>query len=296
MSKYQGDEQSNPILKFIHNSFYFGNSRKTLELSNLQNAYQLWNAAKLGVVSFLSSREAQDWFGHSLFTANVKVYMSYNLLKNISNLFSPDPRRPAMPAPQFAAYQPPYIPYSDPELQIERYSSFSTFLWHLLGALDVMTVGLAFLYDFEQLRTTCCPPSFKPSPIKPLKINFHIGVSLLRQVDIVIPIGPVNLLNVFKIEGLLDWDPATSRTKCDWYEDLRVQRHYYTHIGFPMLYMDNEGWHVPIDARSAAPASSLTDRVPNFCRNLFDNVYRFIGEVYGSAWADFSPFLESVLT
>jgi hypothetical protein len=290
MSKYQGPEQSNPILEYIRNCPYFGSPYRTLELPNLQNVYQLWNAAKMGGVSFLSLADAPEWFGHSLFTANVKMYTAYRLYSDISNLFSPDPRRPAMPMPLNATYQAPVPPYSDPELQIERYSSFGTFVWHLVGALDVMTMGLAFLYDFEQLRTTFCP-SFRPSPIDPLKIYFSTSVKLLRRVDNAALISgqakPQHLIDVFKKEDLLDPNPANGETSCGWYEDLKGQRHYYTHIGFPMLYMVSGEWRVPEDPRSAAPASNLTDQVPDFCHNLFDNVHRFIGEVYGCTWTDF---------
>jgi hypothetical protein len=294
MSNYQGPEQSNPILEYIRNYPYFGSPYRTLELPNLQNVYQLWNAAKMGAVSFLSSADAPKWFGHSLFTTNVKMYAAYRLYSDIWNLFSPDPKRLVMPMPLDATYQAPSPPYSDAELQLERYSSFGTFLWHLAGALDVMTMGLAFLYDFEAIRTTFCP-SFEPRPIAPLKIYFSTGVRLLRQVDKGAPVPgqpkPQNLIDVFKKEGLLDRDPSKGETRCEWYEDLKDQRNYYTHIGFPMLYMVSGEWRVPEAPRSEKPASNLTNQVPDFCHDLIDNVHHFIGEVYGCAWADYGSFL-----
>ncbi len=295
MNIYQGNEQNNPILEFIRSRYFGSPPNRSLELPNLQNAYQLRNAAKLGGVPFLPSKEAQEWFGHSLFTANLKIYMGHKLLSDIGYLFSPDPQRPVIPAPQFATYEAPNVPYSEPEKQIERCSAYSAFLWHLLGALDVMTVGLAFLYDFEQKRTAFCPSFKKKDGIDPLKIDFSTSILLLRAVDGVAPISgqtkPQNLIAVFKKEGLLICDPAPNKmTGCNWYEDLRNQRNYYTHKGFPVLYMVNGEWHIPIDVQSTTPTANLTE-VSLFCHDLFDDVHRFIGEVYGCAWADFGQYL-----
>lgn len=286
MGKYQGVEQGNIILEFIRRSPYPGHPTQSLELPNLQNVYQLWNAAKQGSVSFLPSGEAQEWFGHSLFTANIKIYMGWVSLFDILNLFSSSPRRPVPLGSHDATYQPADEPYSDPELQIERYSSFSTFLWHLAGALDVMTMGLAFLYDFEAIRTTF---GISLRRIEPLKIHFSTGISLLREVGQATSFSHPqlqNLINVFKDEKLLDI-VAPNKTGCHWYEDLKGQRNYYTHVAFPRLYMINGEWRIPKDIRSTSTSKPI-DPV-TFCPNLFEKVYHFIGKVYGGVWADFSP-------
>ncbi len=256
--------QSNPILEFIRS--------QDLEVPNLQRVYQLWDAAKSGTVPFLSSSGACEWFGHSLFTANVKVYLGQEELRKMLNLFSSDPKYPVVPLPQSAIYGiAPSTAYSESGKQIDRYSCLSTFFGHLFGALDVMTVGLAYLYDFKQ--------------IDPLKIDFP---KLLRKVKEASMIAgkskPTGLIDVFKTEGLLD-------TGCTWYEDLKDQRNYFTHIGFPMLYMVEGEWRLPTDVRSATPVSDLTPSIPDFCHKLLMDVRRFIGDIYYGAWCDFSPSL-----
>lgn len=265
-----GDEQNNPILEFIRNQH--------VELPNLQRVYQLWNAAKLGEVPTLASEEARQWFGHSLFTANVKMYISHDSLCEISRLFSADPQRPTVPGPQFASYQPDSVPYDEPELQIERYSSLSALYWHLSGALDVMTMGMAFLFDFQRVDRR----------YKPLRMDFGQGLQLLQKVEET-ESKLEKLVEVFTSERLLPWNGSSNRTGCEWYEDLRAQRNYDAHVGFPMLYMDDGQWRVPVDARGPEPASNLTGPVPDFCQRLFDNTHRFIGYVFGCAWDSFAP-------
>ena len=92
-----------------------------------------------------------------------------------------------------------------------------------------------------------------------------------------------NLIDVFLNERLLVQGTTKGTTGCDWYNDLKCQRDYFTHVGFPMFYMNSSGeWRVPIEPRSQAPTSNLADTVPSFCSDIFDNVHRFMGLVYAA--------------
>lgn len=286
-----GEEQANPILEHIRNTPYAGQPSGSLEPSNQSKMYQLWNAAKLQAAVILDTPEAQEWFGHSLFTTAIKLYISHEWLATISNVFSPNPEPPLIGSNQvqFASYAASPSPYSDPELQIQRYSSLSTFHWNLAAALDVLMVGLDYLFKFEKLKQQFHIQ--RTGDIRPLRIDFATGVSFLQNLHRIVGADqkPQELLRVFEDEGLLAIrDPQTHSTECDWYEDLRLQRNYHTHVGFPFLYVADGQWYVARDPRQTA--DSLVE-VPTLCHRLFDNVHHFINQVYGATWAYFAILL-----
>lgn len=274
MGKYQGDEQTNPILQYIRS--------KNLYLDHSDEAYQLWNAAKQGVpVGGLQSEDAKKWFGDSLFTTNVRMYISWDVLRKMHHFFQSYPQRPVYPSsPTVGSYEvfvevsspPPYESCTPEEIHIERYAAVMAFFSQLVGALDIMTVGLAFLYQFANLD--------------PLKIDFGQAVKFLDRLmnanNLPNQLKPARLISVFQTEGLFGNQPS-----CAWYNDVRGQRNYYTHLGFPLLYVENGEWRLPVDARAAMPQSNLTDDIPRFCERLCDGVHEFIGKVYECMWDDF---------
>jgi hypothetical protein len=286
--------KDNPILKYIRAQQYSGPGTN-LEIPNLQNAYKLWCVGKQGHRSILTSSEAQTWFGHSLFTANVRQYLAYEKLIHIIHYCSSDkPTIPQYPSPniQAATYEAPVKHLSGDSLQLERYDVISAFFSDLVSALDVMGVGLAYLYDFAGIIT--CLGLQGDFTVD--RMDFGKILSFVRKVSQNAGSNqtcniPTNFIQLMQQENLHQWNGTTKTTGCQWYDDLSLQRNYHSHVGFPLLYVENGEWKLSADPRGPTPDAVLTDELPSFCQDIFDNVHRFMGEVYGAVWADFSSKL-----
>jgi hypothetical protein len=296
-NKYQGPEQDNRILDYIRS--------RGLELPHLMDLYKLWNAATGGHVSFLGTSDAQLWFGHALFTIGVRMYEANQLAWDLQRLFDPHYTKAlAMPHIPSAAYSPPApgpvdVTYEAPpepsvvtrtpdpeERQLDRYAALSAFFANLVGALDVLSLIIACIYDLEKLeKKHLGSEEIRP----PKKVYFSSVVRFLRELDRKVSVPDVsNLIACFTKEGLLDFSTPSGRwTNCDWYEELRDQRNYYVHLGFPTLYVMNGEWFISDDPKSGTPPTSLSKPIPTKCQDLNSEVRRFIGEVLECIWNDF---------
>lgn len=291
MPNYIGDEINNPILNFIQAQIN-PSSGASLEIPHLRDAYKLWNAGKQQVVSsLLPTPEAQTWFGHSLFTTNVKMYSAYLKLFEISHIFSPDPMIPRVPTPNNVTYEAPAQQYPEPLKQIKRYDVIDGFFSDLMGALDMMSVGMAYLYDFDRI-VTCLGLK---GDFTPDRMDIGKTLQFVRKVQNATPNPacniPTNFIQLMQQKNLHQWNSTTQKTGCQWYDNLSLQRNYNTHVGFPMFYVENGEWKLSADPRGAAPDANLTDRVPLLCQDIFDNTHRFLGEVYEAVWKDFGHLL-----
>lgn len=275
---YRGPEEYNSILIYIRS--------QGLELPNLMDVYQLWNAANAGSTTFLVTPESRLWFGHALFTVSVKMYEAHRLTQKIQSLFQKIAG--GSPTPTTASY---WVEPKQEELWFERYSMLNSLFANLAGALDVLALMLAYIYDFQGLEHA----HLGTRKIRPLKeLYFSTVVNFLHDLasKTSVPADVINLVNLFRHEDLLSFSTSPGQwTNCVWYEDLRSQRNYLIHLGFPLLHHFNGDWFMSEDPKSATLPTSFSKPLPDQCQDLNNEVRRFIGEVLGCVWADYGSKL-----